>query len=91
MEKVTLNPDIQCKICNKHYTSRHSLYNHNRKYHSKEKLTNVTKKLPIVNQKVTSVNIVTFNCRDCNKEYLIRQSCWKHEQKCKENNKELVL
>ena len=88
MEKVTLKTPFGCKICDKLYSSKRSLYNHNKKFHCNPDVYIDEKKVTFVNQKVTCeknnqlIKNEIFNCKYCNKKYLVRQSCWKHEKTC---------
>ena len=87
-------PNIEghiCKICNKNYKTKQSLWNHKSKYHNNENNPNVINTSfssnPIVIQK--SPNNNSNNnciCKYCNKEFKYKQGRWKHEQKCKINN-----
>jgi hypothetical protein len=70
-----------CKICNKHYSSNSSLWNHTSKFH---KLTNNNIEQP-TQQHLTTFNNIhfsQFNCRKCNKSYKYQQSRSRHEIKC---------
>ena len=92
--------EYHCSICIKNYSSKSSLCNHTKKFHSK----NVNQSLSVetsINNQPSSVetsidnqpsSVFTFyTCRFCKKEYKHIQSRWKHEVKCKfenENKKE---
>lgn len=76
-----------CNICNKNYSSKSSLCNHNKKFHKDEYIPNVT----ICNQENIIQSIpddidTKYLCKYCNKNYSNRQNKWKHEQKCKKNH-----
>ena len=79
----------RCKVCNKSYSSRQSLCNHNSKYHNNkniEMLQNVTKCNENVHNDVTKCNkSVTYKCTQCNKEFNNRQTKWRHMKTCTEN------
>jgi len=86
-----------CNTCNKIYTSRQSLWNHNNKYHKQQCHQNVTKCNKIstdCHQNVTKCNKIStdnheiniFECKYCNKNLSNRQSRWRHEVKCINTN-----
>lgn len=83
--------DHTCKICNKKYASRQSLWNHNNKYHTK---ISIRKSLESnsdgslkSNSKSTIKSVqndtLEFHCRNCEKVFKYKQGRWNHEQKCK--------
>jgi hypothetical protein len=81
---------LHCKECNKYYSSKSSLCNHNKKFHYKQGNTNVTICNPTVIQNVTNCNpdvnkseIKKYKCIYCNNMFSHRQNKWKHEQNCK--------
>ena len=75
-----------CKICNKYYKSRQSLWNHTNNYHTESCISNVTNMLPINDNYVTNMlpNVTkkSNTCNICNKILGNRHSRWRHEQKC---------
>jgi hypothetical protein len=70
-----------CKICNKKYSSKSSLCNHNKKFHIKD----VSKNTPIVSTDSPNVSIKnSLLCKYCAKKFSSTQNKWKHENKvCK--------
>jgi hypothetical protein len=88
MEKVTGN--FYCGKCDKYYKSRHSLYNHNRRFHGSNINQISTKYQPndvLVStryQPKSDTKSVKGNylCKICNKKYKTNQARWKHEKKC---------
>ena len=87
--ECTSTSNYRCKVCNKSYSSRQSLCNHNSKYHNNkniEMLQNVTKCNENVHSDVTKCNkSVTYNCTLCNKKFNNRQTKWRHTKTCTEN------
>ena len=96
-----MNIHPYCNVCNKQFSSKSSLCNHNKRFHSKKntestynQLLQTTAQLLSTNNKQKTINIMqpklqSYPCRYCNKEYSIIQSRWKHEKNCKEKkNKE---
>ena len=86
--------EFRCNICNKYYSSKQSLCNHNRKFHTNEKLPSVTASVttsvtPSVTTSVTNsvpsvTNVTNYYCKYCNKIFKRRQTKWTHENKyCK--------
>ena len=74
-----------CNICNKNYASSNSLWNHNKKFHSKNIISNSNNVLLNSNNiLLNSNNIKLYNCRKCNKEFNNVKTRWAHEKKCKE-------
>ena len=72
---ITENKDeFICSICNKKYTSRKNLLEHNRNIHNNY-IKNINKK----KDKVKNV----YNCEFCNASYKYYQTRWKHEKQCK--------
>jgi hypothetical protein len=80
-----------CKICNKNYKSKKSLYVHNRRYHTNT-LEISSKSNPNIIQisSKSNPNIIHINsnsdgykCRFCNNRYKFIQGRWKHEKICK--------
>ena len=88
-EKVNYKSEFRCNICSKHYASRSSLCNHNKKFHNNNIIkcnTNVIKCNTERNTNVIKCNTKEnklYYCSNCNKSFLMRQYRWKHEQKCK--------
>ena len=86
-----------CKICNKIYASRQSLWNHNNKYHlnlSSSKTAKTSPEICIIppetarNQQEISKEI---SCKYCNFIFTRKDSLLKHYNRCKvkSNNKEI--
>jgi len=62
---------FNCNICNKNYSSKNSLYNHNNKYH---------------NIKIINKNSKSLTCDICNKIFNTRPAKSMHKKKCKTIN-----
>ena len=84
----------KCKTCNKYYSSKSSLCNHNKKFHyeNKSNINIIDRSSVITNNSIITNNLI--KCNYCDNIYKHKQSKWKHEQKCKnkiniieENNK----
>ena len=90
-KKVNDKSEYRCISCNKTYSSKSSLCNHTKKYHTiylpNNKL-NISHKSadnkPNISHKSADIK-PKYNCEFCNKKYLHFQSRWRHEQKCKNN------
>jgi hypothetical protein len=92
--KVNDKSEFKCNVCNKYYSSKSSLCNHNKKFH----INNVIKSN--MNEIKSNTNVIKSNndsnkdyiCRYCNRIFKMRQYRWSHEQKCKnkENNKDKI-
>lgn len=85
---------LTCTICNKKYSSRSSLCNHNKRFHTDciivrseevRKSPKKVRKSPKKSEDLQEVQECTkeFYCRFCNKSYNKKNSRWSHEQKCK--------
>jgi hypothetical protein len=77
-----------CNLCNKNYSSKSSICNHNKKFHKKisenlEKISENIGKPNVPNQTCIETS-KSYNCRKCNKYYNNIQSRWSHEKICKE-------
>jgi hypothetical protein len=95
-----MNRSFQCMKCNKNYSSKSSLCNHNKKFHNTDNknsqvLTRNTQDTTRKSQEISSIdkppNNETecgYNCRFCNKKYKIQQSRWYHETVCKEKQRQ---
>ena len=82
--------EYHCSICIKNYSSKSSLCNHTKKFHSKNVNQSLSVETSIDNQ--PSSVFTFYACRFCKKEYKHIQSRWKHEVKCKiENEKENIM
>ena len=96
--KVNNTSSFSCNICNKNYSSKSSLCNHNKKFHNNNNLNctsnvnNCTSKLTKCTSNST-LNIIDgsnkYKCKYCFKHYSSRQNKWNHEQKCKNIIKEI--
>ena len=80
----------QCSICNKSYSSRQSLWNHNTKFHTTEILkptseTSETSVLPSYAPQNTS-KLVQYTCKYCNKIYSRKDNLNRHTKTCKSKN-----
>ncbi len=77
-----------CTLCDKHYASASSLWNHNTKFHNKNSVQTIHNSKSIKK----SDNNKKYNCSICNKSFKSRQNKWDHEQTCKnKNNKYEIL
>ena len=65
-----------CTICNKNYSSKSSLCNHNKKFHK----TIATESHHLVS--ISKQNVI-IKCKYCNIEYKHKQSKSRHEKSCK--------
>ena len=93
--KVNNFSSFNCNICNKYYSSKSSLCNHNKKFH----IINVHVVHDTVNVLTTNVhdninNQKKYNCKNCNKQFNSRQGRCNHHKICKvniqdEKNKEI--
>ena len=92
--KVNDTSLFSCNICNKNYSSKSSLCNHNKKFHSNiviQSNPNVSQCIPIV---IPNNQVKASICKFCGNTYSNRQNKWKHEQKCKlidNKNKDIEL
>jgi hypothetical protein len=87
--------EITCKTCNKNYSSKNSLYNHIRKYHSdkcKPVVALCGNNVAICNNNVanriselTQENNNKYKCKNCEKTYNNRYSKYRHQLKCSNN------
>ena len=69
--------ELVCKICNKNYKSKRSLWNHNQKYH--------------VNAVNTNVNNIK-ECKYCKRQFTTRQSKSRHELSyCKKKDELMII
>jgi len=68
-----------CSLCNKTYSNKKCLLQHNRNVHSIYCIEKDRKRDETTN---------CYSCRYCKKEYKISQSRWKHEQNCSEKVKQ---
>ena len=95
--KVNNNNLFKCNICNRYYSSKSSLCNHNKKFHLKNNSHNV-----VIGSHKSDQNVVigshdvknSLQCNKCNKIFQNRSNRWRHEQKCNSNTtkqKELEL
>jgi hypothetical protein len=85
-EKVNINKDYICKICNKKYSSLSSLCNHNKKFHninSKHEVNISKHKINIGKHEVNISKHQINTCKYCNKIFSCKQSRWRHEKTCK--------
>jgi len=90
-DKVNENKIFSCNICNKTYSSKSSLYNHNKKYHTNKSNINqnIINYTTIIPQKTTIIpqNTTKINCKYCNKTLSRYDAVKRHELKCKNKNK----
>ena len=89
MECTPTNKHI-CNICDKTYSSRQSLWNHNAKFHTNQKSPESNLKVtpfadnsnPIVTQKSSENITKKFICSKCDTQFKYKQGKWRHEKKC---------
>ena len=74
---------FDCNTCNKKYKSYQSLWNHNKKFHSKSNLDVIQETTNSNPNESTANTSQKFICKYCNNPYSNRQNKWKHEQKCR--------
>ena len=80
--KVNSSASFACEICNKKYSSKSSLCNHNKKFHNSDNvICQKTSKNCQKNVK-NCQNMSNFMCNSCNKNFNSRQSLWYHQKKC---------
>ena len=85
---------IKCEICNKTYSSKTSLYNHNKKFHPIIEYKceicnkNYSSKISLYNHNKKFHPIIEYKCIICNKIYNNYNSKWHHEKTCKLKNLE---
>ena len=91
-EKVNLNTNIRCKICNKHYASKSSLCNHNKKFHNVSITQNSTI-IPHISTLITLQSAIiaptNYKCKYCNKNFSRNYSVIRHLKKCKIDTTEI--
>jgi len=83
-EKVNNKSIIRCNICNKDYSSKSSLCNHNKKFHNKNKNIMQINANTIIAESKHCENNTSLQCKYCKKIFSHRNSRWKHEKSCKE-------
>jgi hypothetical protein len=94
-EKVNITSSFSCKICNKFYSSKSSLCNHNKKFHNVTVVIsshNVIPHSPNGSHKINTINNEVNNkniCIYCKKKFQNRSNRWRHEKTCK--NKEQII
>ena len=70
--------DYECNICNKFYSSKSSLCNHNKKFHNGD----VSRSIP--QMKIDISKSTPIICNYCNKYFSTPQNKWKHQNRvCK--------
>jgi hypothetical protein len=79
--KVNDKSLFSCNICIKTYSSKSSLCNHNKKFHSVDCHTNVILSDTSGDTYVIPEN--KYNCKYCNRIFNFRNNKWKHEKICK--------
>ena len=76
---MNYNFEFRCNLCKKHYSSKSSLCNHNKKFHNCNSIPVVSNNIPIVSESipivsesipiVSIINIDKNTCKICNKKY----------------------
>jgi hypothetical protein len=80
--KVNNKSLFSCNICNKNYSSKSSLCNHNKKFHSIN--NNIIAHMSTIIAPISTIIAHnTHNCKYCNKIFTRNYSVIRHEQKCK--------
>jgi hypothetical protein len=74
-----------CNICNKKYASSNSLWNHNKKFHTK-----IASDVGLQNPNGVLVPTVN-NCKFCKKSFNNRQNKYRHEKICKSKDNKIDL
>ena len=91
-EKVNPNSHFSCNICNKYYSSKSSLCNHNKKFHNNILPQNTTKNVNLTTNIPQNLKLI---CNFCNKHFSRVDSKNRHEKNCKtkinDNTKEMEL
>ena len=72
--------DRSCNICNKIYSSYHSLWNHNKKFHNQHDHNSNGLVTDLVTNSNSLVNKL-LNCKYCNKTFNYKQNKYEHEKK----------
>ena len=75
----------ECKICNKHYKSYQSKWNHHKKFHNDNVIHSDTSVIPnvILCNKTDTIDKPILYCKFCNRQFNFRNNRWKHEKICK--------
>ncbi len=60
MEKVNVHSEYRCKICNKNYSSKSSLCNHNARFHKVNHLTNTSQSLTSPSQNPHKTSQISY-------------------------------
>ena len=96
-EKVNYKFEFRCNICNKYYSSKSSLCNHNKKFHnikvtdSNGKVTDSNGKVTDSNGKVT-INLQNQRCKYCNKLFKSKQNKYEHQKKvCEPKHNKIII
>ena len=91
-KKVNSSSRICCNICNKFYSSKSSLCNHNKKFHITYVKENVKDVKEIVKDvKDDVIHHKKYICEICNKHFSSRQSKYEHKKNvCKIKEKNII-
>ncbi len=81
-EKVNIEKEFRCKICDKTYSSASSLCNHNKKFHNKLNNTPIIHDNTLDNTQI--IHCKKYKCHTCKKTFNNFQNRWKHEKICKQ-------
>ena len=87
-EKSDNKPKFRCKICNKNYSSKSSLWNHTKKLHDGQKQSLNNQKQSFNNQNddyKESLIEIKLLCLFCNKKFTHYNNKWRHQKTCKLN------
>jgi hypothetical protein len=82
----------RCNICNKNYSSKSSLCNHNKKFHDNKHNNNNNNSTFLPHNNTITSHITTLNkneCKYCNKILSRQDSLKRHIKKCKVEHDEL--
>jgi len=79
-EKVNTNNNIRCNVCNKEYSSKSSLCNHNKKFHNIQK--NILPHTPSISPHTPSISL-NIKCNLCHKIFSRKDNLQRHKKICK--------
>ena len=92
-KKVNDTNLLRCNCCNKYYSSKSSLCNHNKKFHNNSlthKSTIIAQNSTIIAQNSTLIAPNNYNCKYCNKNFSRNYCVIRHEKICK-NKKNILI
>jgi hypothetical protein len=92
-KKMNDNNSVRCNSCNKYYSSKSSLCNHNKKYHSNSVIpssTLIAQNSTLIAQNSTLFAPNKYNCKYCNKNFSRNYCVTRHEKTCKSKKNMLI-